>query len=329
MLNPFERLSPLPPVEVLIDSVANKLGSINGKTVKEREIRRLKYFQDRVSLYNEFVKRFPRIDQLHPFYQTSLEIASGSLDKVRICLSKISRSSSVARSMLEKYQRLIRVSPEHRANSLMRAGFGRAASILREAKQCVDWISSVVVEVSKGKAIDPDLPTVIVAGPPNVGKSTLVSLISSAKPEVANYPFTTKEIHVGHMNCGAKVQVIDTPGILDRPDVERNVIERKAINALRNLRGVVVFLFDVSESANYTAEEQLNIYRSVSSLDKPIIVALNKVDNPDKALKEKILNSVNALEISCTIGQGITELKREIFKLLRTVIQDPSAVLDC
>ncbi|ABP96115.1 MULTISPECIES: NOG1 family protein [Metallosphaera] len=331
MLNPFERLRPLPSVDSFVESEAKRLGSIGGKTVKEREIRRLKDYRDRIEVYVNFVRAFPRVDELHPFYKTSLEIASGSLDRVKMCLSAISRHANMAQRMLEKYMVMIKREPEEKANSLMRAGFGRASSILRRMNECVEWISGVVTVVSKGKAIDPELPTVMVAGPPNVGKSTLVSKISSARPEIANYPFTTKEIHVGHMDCGVKVQVIDTPGILDRPDAERNVIERKAVNALRNLNGLIVFLFDVSTSSIYGADEQLNIMREVKSLGKPVILAMNKIDAVDENMRREILSRVGdkVLEISSEQGTGIPELKREIFNWLKSISQDPSAVLDC
>lgn len=56
-------------------------------------------------------------------------------------------------------------------------------------------------------------------GAPNVGKSSLVRLFSSGKPEVQNYPFTTKGINMGHILVDEKRFVFtDTPGVLPRPD---------------------------------------------------------------------------------------------------------------
>jgi nucleolar GTP-binding protein len=86
-----------------------------------------------------------------------------------------------------------------------------------------------------------------------VGKSSLLRCLSSAKPEIAQYPFTTKEIHVGHIEKTEKYitkrfQIIDTPGLLDRPLSKRNEIEKQAIAALTHLADLIVFVLDVSGS---------------------------------------------------------------------------------
>lgn len=65
-------------------------------------------------------------------------------------------------------------------------------------------------------------PTVTLVGAPNVGKSSLVRLFSSGKPEVQNYPFTTRGIQMGHIVVEEKRFVFtDTPGVLPRPDGAR------------------------------------------------------------------------------------------------------------
>ncbi|MEM3811976.1 MAG: GTPase, partial [Thermoplasmata archaeon] len=120
----------------------------------------------------------------------------------------------------------------------------------------------------------------VVAGYPNVGKSELVSKISSAKPEIATYPFTTKGILVGYLNFKRfKVQIIDTPGLLDRPVEDSNVMEKQAILALRHLADLVLFLMDPSETCGYTMEKQLLLLSSIkSNLEISIIPIENKAD---------------------------------------------------
>ena len=96
------------------------------------------------------------------------------------------------------------------------------------------------------------------AGSPNVGKSALITSLSSGEPEIAAYPFTTKQLHLGHfMNRRRKYQMVDTPGLLDRPMHKRNDIEMQAISALENLGSLVLFLIDESENCGMTITERV------------------------------------------------------------------------
>ncbi|ARM76268.1 NOG1 family protein [Acidianus manzaensis] len=323
MLNVFQKIKCPPKVEDLIKIELNQLPKIQGNTIKDREIRRLKSYSDLIQRYIDFVKSFPRLDDLHPFYKESIEIYAGkNIGEIKNCLAITSRASLNAIIILKKYIGLIKKLDESNSNKLMRQGFGRASSILRQKKDCIDWLIDLAKTLRKMKYIDPELPTVIVAGAPNVGKSTLVTKISSGKPEIANYPFTTRDIHVGHFYIREnQIQVIDTPGILDRPNSQRNQIERKAINALKNLKGIVVFLFDVSKQALYSPEEQINILKDTLTLSKKIIIAINKIDEMHKEYYDKVIEYLNKsnldfTEISAEKEIGIDKLKEKILKLL-------------
>jgi len=125
-----------------------------------------------------------------------------------------------------------------------------------------------------------DEPTIVVAGYPNVGKSCFVKLVSSANPEIASYPFTTRGLAVGHFTrAGRRYQLVDTPGLLDRPLSERNRIERQAILALDYIADVILFLLDPSETCGYMMQDQENLLNEVkNTLKASIIVVYNKKD---------------------------------------------------
>jgi len=102
-----------------------------------------------------------------------------------------------------------------------------------------------------------DTFTVVIAGYPNVGKSSFIRRVSTATPEVASYPFTTKGVIVGHRDTGRdRVQFVDTPGILDRPSDERNAIEQQALSAVMNVADVILFIIDPSGHCGYPTEVQ-------------------------------------------------------------------------
>jgi nucleolar GTP-binding protein len=107
-------------------------------------------------------------------------------------------------------------------------------------------------------SIDPSTRTLLVCGYPNVGKSSFMNKVTRADVEVQPYAFTTKALFVGHTDYKyLRWQVIDTPGVLDRPLEERNTIEMQSITALAHLRACVMYVVDISEQCGYTIKQQV------------------------------------------------------------------------
>jgi nucleolar GTP-binding protein len=105
--------------------------------------------------------------------------------------------------------------------------------------------------------------------------------LSNANVDVKHYAFTTKSLYLGHMDYKFfRWQVIDTPGLLDRPLDDRNIIEMQSITALAHLRVSIVFILDVSELCGYTVKQQIKLFDSIEVLfgDKPLVVVCNKID---------------------------------------------------
>jgi len=174
------------------------------------------------------------------------------------------------------------------------------------------FLEEARAKLRKLPSIDPDMPTIVVAGPPNVGKSTLVRVVSTAKPEIATYPFTTKTLILGHFKADSKTyQILDTPGLLDRPLSERNQIELQAIMALRHVANVIVFMVDPSETCGYSLDMQLSIYEDIKkSFNVPIIPTINKVDisPPEMIEKAKRVVGDDAIEMAAIKGKGVNDL---------------------
>jgi nucleolar GTP-binding protein len=176
----------------------------------------------------------------------------------------------------------------------------RIASIVHQIDKDLRFLNKVRNVLRKLPHID-DAFTVVIAGYPNVGKSSFIRRVSTADPEVASYPFTTKEIIVGHRKVGrGRVQFIDTPGILDRPADERNAIERQALSAIMNVANVVLFIIDPSEHCGYPIEVQRRLLDEVAGLvSVPIVAVANKSD---------IVRSDRDLTMSTETGEGVSEI---------------------
>jgi len=166
--------------------------------------------------------------------------------------------------------------------------------------------------------IDPAVPTILIAGYPNVGKSSFIVRVTGARPEIANYPFTTRGIFVGHFMRGdQKYQVVDTPGLLDRPMEERNNIERQTIAALSHLQGVVLYILDPSEHCGYPLASQLSLAEDLKNwIGLPILIVANKADilryGEDR----------NVLEMSTETGQGVENVLESLVSLLKSGITE-------
>ena len=183
------------------------------------------------------------------------------------------------------------------------------------------WLGEARDVLRKLPSTDPFEPCIVVAGSPNVGKSALISALSSGERQVASYPFTTKQIHLGHFTHRRRVyQMVDTPGLLDRPMVDRNQIEMQAIAALEHLGDVLVFLVDRTSEATTPIEEQENLLREVRGLisERTILVVSSKSDLEDST------NVDDDARISSHTGEGLDELRSQLIEMIAAdKVEDP------
>ena len=110
------------------------------------------------------------------------------------------------------------------------------------------------------------------------------------------------------------VQIVDTPGILDRPMAKRNEIEREAIAALKYLAHVIIFMIDPSEACGWTFDQQLNLLSEVQKMFplNPILIAVNKVDiTPSDKLDAARKRLPERHEIIAIEGTGVDKLMRD------------------
>jgi nucleolar GTP-binding protein len=281
-----------------------------------REITRLQEFSKQIkSKLTEAVEEFPSIDRLHPFYVELSEILVGN-DKLKQSLGAVYNCIPTIDDITDKHLQAIKLAGEFKQMKKSRsAAKGRISSLLRATAKNLDFIIEAKKTLSKLPGIAPNSPTIVCAGFPNVGKSTLVKAVSTAEPDIAYYPFTTRKVIIGHLRVdNHSVQIVDTPGILDRPMTERNEIEREAIAALKYLAHVIIFMVDPSEACGWNLEQQLNLLTEVQKMFpmNPLLIVLNKVDitQPEMlaAAREKLPGSHEIIAIE---GIGVEKLMKD------------------
>ncbi|RLF54811.1 MAG: GTPase [Thermoplasmata archaeon] len=275
--------------------------------------RRIQAFTDTIiSELEKYTRGFPSIDRMPGFYREMIEIKMG-VQNLKKSLGSISWAHRLCKRIRREALRDLKDARSlEEITSIRKRVYGRISSILEQIDPHLKVVKEACTFLESLPFIE-DVPTIVIAGYPNVGKSSLLRCLSRAKPEIAHYPFTTKEIHLGHMEReadGTRYQVIDTPGLLDRPLSDRNKIELQAVAALKHLADLIIFILDPTETCGYRLEEQMNLLKSIreefSSI--PVIVVENKAD----VLKRRS----PYLKISCKTGYGIDKLKKRILENL-------------
>lgn len=267
--------------------------------------------------------RLPKSSSMHPFYAEIAIIASnGRYDEL---IDKCRRAIHLVTVLYREYRRKILSSEDpSEIRRYVREYVGRSLSIARRGLRGIEAMRRAIDEIRRSPCISEDTINIVVSGMPQVGKSTLVSRISSAKPETSPFPFTTKRVIMGHLVFGdRRIAVIDTPGMLDRPLDEMNEIELKAVSAIRHLADIAIFMIDPRRGAYYSLEQQLNVLKAIERIiDRGrILVAINKIDISSKEEIDACAELLKRIGyervhlISAITGYGLDSLLKEALKL--------------
>lgn len=246
-------------------------------------------------------------------------------DHYKLALGQLNTARHLIDNVAKDYVRLMKYGDSlYRCKQLKKAALGRMATIVKRQASNLTYLEQVRQHLSSLPTIDPYTRTIIICGFPNVGKSSFINKITRAEVEVQPYAFTTKSLFVGHTDYKyLRWQVIDTPGILDHPLEDRNVIEMQAITALAHLRSCVLYFMDLSEQCGHSIEEQVALFEGIKPLfaNKPLIIVANKSDivsveelNPEKReiiSKLEQDNSIPVMPMSTVSEQGVMEVKIE------------------
>ncbi len=162
-------------------------------------------------------------------------------------------------------------------------------------------------------------------GFPNAGKSSLVSILTPARPKIGAYPFTTLGVNIGTLvypDTYEKLSIADIPGLIKGAS-ENKGLGHKFLRHIERCK-VLVFVIDMAGTDgrkpwnDYSdLLEELALYNPKLA-EKPVIVAANKMDEPSakKNLSSfrRRLKGLDIIPISCLTEEGIAELKAEILK---------------
>lgn len=188
------------------------------------------------------------------------------------------------------------------------------------------------------------LADVGLVGFPNVGKSTLISRLSSARPKIADYPFTTLEPSLGvvALDMDRTFVMADIPGLIEGAHTGKGLGTRFLRHVERTR--LLLHLIDVAEnSGRDPVEDYAVILKELESFSpivarKPMLLAASRVDAAGDSGRLASLRDfcrgrgAPLLEISGVTGQGLEELKRMLWERLEEIprqgLAEPSAALE-
>jgi len=290
------------------------------KDAKGKNIRRIEVSAGYVSkMLGRAVNEFPSMEKVNPFYK---ELINSTVD-INAVLKALGHMSAERRIISKlKGQAIGRIKGLEKTESRKAAGivkefYGRFSGLIKKLDKSIEIYNRAAKKMRELPKIKTDLPTAIIAGYPNTGKSTILGRLTKSQPKVASYPFTTQKLQIGYLiHNYLKIQLVDTPGLLDRPFSEMNRIERKAISALRHLAKAIVFVVDPTTQCGFELEKQANLLKEIEKEFRgtQIIVVLNKADAASKEEMEKAGKAFGKVLVE---GEGIKSgLGKEIVGLV-------------
>mgnify|MGYP000566467951 CR=1 FL=1 len=268
------------------------------KAQKEIDIKRIEKITDFLcSSIDRIINSFPEIsvENLTDFEFKILECLI-DVDKFKKSIYQLGLSK---RYLVENKRESLREIKKSKVLKVIKAlskrAYSKIAGIMKRLKRPLEVIESSRKILRVFPPIDENLFSVCVAGFPNVGKSTLVKKITGSDVKIADYAFTTKGLLIGYIEHRFQIiQIIDTPGTLNRPN-KMNLIEKQADIVISMLPKLIVFVFDPT----FCIDEQLRLLKKTISLKKPMIIYVSKTD----LVGNEVFN-----DVKCKIKDNFEEL---------------------
>ncbi|CAI9114177.1 OLC1v1014836C1 [Oldenlandia corymbosa var. corymbosa] len=283
---------------------------------------------------------FPNKRFLHPYERSLVELTLGE-GNYEYVLGKVDDLRKKVNSVGKEHAAICAKSMTKReAEENLAAGVNKLEGIFQQEGKIVDELLTIAKTLRAMPVVDLETPTLCLVGAPNVGKSSLVRILSTGKPEICNYPFTTRGILMGHISFSYQnFQVTDTPGLLCRSDEERNNLEKLTLAVLTHLPTAVLYVHDLTGECGTSVSDQFVIYKEikerfsdhlwidvVSKYDlfqekTPVIFATEDQSKDDDELaKYRKEGPDGAIRVSVKSSLGVDELKSRVLEMLTSQV---------
>jgi small GTP-binding protein len=237
------------------------------------------------------------------------------------------RASKTADEKLERLEDMIALLPKHKGTEHLYADLKRRVSTLRKQLETTDKKSrhgSFVEFIRQGAA------QVILIGPPNSGKSSIMKMLTKAHPEVGDYPFTTNQMHPG-MTVYEDIQI----QLVDTPPVTADFMPTHLLGVVRRTDGVLLVtdmstdsvLDDIDAVFEKFSERHVQFVREKNPENRDSVlcrVIANKMDAPGskdrlELVQQMLGGKLDILPMSVTRGDDVLKIPEMLFHWLDIV----------
>ncbi|KAF2559706.1 hypothetical protein F2Q68_00013157 [Brassica cretica] len=321
----FKKITVVPDgkkfVDIILSRTQRQTPTVTHKSKKISQLRsfymrKIKFTQSNfVEKLSTIVYEFPRFEEINPFYDNLFNVLYDK-DHYKLALGQLNTAKKLITKIASDYVKLVKYGDSlYRCKSLKVSALGRMCTVMKKVGPSLAYLEEVRQHMARLPSIDPNTRTLLICGCPNVGKSSFMNKVTRADVDIQTYAFTTKSLFVGHTDYKClRYQVIDTPGVLDRPMEDRNIIEMCSVTALAYLRAAVLFFLDVSGSCGYTIAQQASLFHSLKSsfANKPLVIVCNKTDLVSvESLSEEDLKLIEEMKTEEAVVLNMSTLTEE------------------
>jgi small GTP-binding protein len=233
------------------------------------------------------------------------------------------RAAKSPEEKITALQTMLAIMPKHKGTDHLHAELRRRIAKLTEETEKRYATSKTSFYIRKEGA-----GQVVLVGLPNTGKSQLLATVTDARPEIADYPFTTKTPNIGMMKFeNIQIQLVDTPPLTSHDsrlwlnNVARNadliaLMVDLSLNSVEQMETILHELASIGITPSESNSEEV-----AGKQTKKMMIIGNKNDVEDSTLQSKEISSkyagkFNTISISAKEGKNIEDLGKAIFKLL-------------
>ncbi|HCZ06597.1 MAG: tRNA modification GTPase [Thermotogota bacterium] len=204
------------------------------------------------------------------------------------------------------YPEEVEIDPSTLAKDIEKAR-GIAESILRKSERALKYTSGLEV---------------VIAGKPNVGKSSLLNrFLEEDRAIVTEIPGTTRDTITEMVEIGGVLlKITDTAGVRKTTDQIEKIGVERALKAIERAN-LVLFVVDASRSLD---EDDHTILKEIARLSKPHLVVINKIDVVERvdvnAIREELGTDAHIVTISALKGEGLAELERYLEQTIKELV---------